>query len=55
MNLTATLETVRVFRDKDSREIISIEVENGHIDRYFCKHSTNALSNEMFECDKPVK
>ena len=53
-NITISLENVRVFRDKQSNEIVSIETENGHIDRYMCERSNNGRSNQLFGCDLPV-
>ena len=52
-NLTASLENLLVFRNKDTGKIVAVEQQNGHIERYDCKPATNASSNELFGAGMP--
>lgn len=52
MNLTASLENLLVFRDKETNKILAVEVQNGHLERYSCEPTNNARSEKLFGADR---
>ena len=51
--LTASLENLLVFRDRETHKILAVECQNGVLERYTCEPSTNASSNELFGAGMP--
>lgn len=54
-NLKPSLENLLVFRDKDSNEIVMVESQNGHIERYVTTPCNIGKRNEIFGVDLPSK
>jgi hypothetical protein len=52
-NLTAALENILVFRDKETNQILAVETQNGHLERYDCLPTNHQRTNQLFGADRP--